>query len=162
LHLFRCFLIYLGEKHIINNPLQNNWNDIKKTENKKRILVVDDEDLFRDTLKHLLEDTKLYSVQTAQDGETAINLLKQQSFDLLVTDYNMPEMNGFELFKRCRTVRSNLPVIFMTGESFYDGMIEEANSQGNVNFIYKPFDVECLIKIVDLSIRLNTIRIGKD
>ena len=83
----------------MNNPLQNNWNDIKKTENKKRILVVDDEDLFRDTLKHLLENTKLYSVQTAQDGETAINLLEQQSFDLLITDYNMPEMNGFELFR---------------------------------------------------------------
>jgi DNA-binding NtrC family response regulator len=156
------FCVYLGGKYIMNNPLQNDRNDIKKTENKKRILVVDDEELIRDTLKHLLEDTKLYSVQTAQDGETAISLLKQQSFDLLITDYNMPEMNGYELFKRCKTIRPNLPVIFMTGENFYDGMIEEAKLQGNVDFIYKPFDVECLFKIVDISIRLNTKQIDKD
>lgn len=118
--------------------------------------------MVRDTIKHLLEDTKLYSVQTVQDGETAINLLKQQSFDLLITDYNMPEMNGYELFKRCKTIRSKFPVIFMTGEKLYDGMIEEAKLQGNVYFIYKPFDVECLIKIIDISIRLNTKEIDED
>ena len=143
----------------MNNSSQNNLNKIKKVKNKRRILIVDDNELFRDTIKCLLEDTKLYSVQTAQDGKTAITLLKQQTFDLLITDYEMPEMNGYELFKKCKTIKPGLPVMFVTGSNSNEQMIKRAKTEGLIGCIYKPFDVECLIKIVNISIRMNTKKI---
>ena len=122
----------------------------------KRILVADDEKSIRDITKSLLEDTELYSVQTAQDGEAAIHLFKQQTFDLLITDYNMPKMNGYELFKRCKTISPKLPAIFITGNYFNEGVIEKIKSQGNVECILKPFDANILFKIVDILIRTST------
>ncbi len=122
----------------------------------KRILVAGVEKPIRDITKSLLEDTELYSVQTAQDGEAAINLFKQQTFDLLITDYNMPKMNGYELFKRCKTISPKLPAIFITGNYFNEGVIEKIKSQGNVECILKPFDANILFKIVDILIRTST------
>jgi CheY-like chemotaxis protein len=135
----------------MNDSLDINLNETKRTENKKRILFADDNKLFRDTIKHLLENTKLFSVRTAQDGKEAINLLKKQDFDLLVTDYEMPKMDGYELFKKCKTVNSRLPVIFMTGSKFNEGMIEKAKTQGLVSCIYKPFNIEDIIKMIDVA-----------
>ena len=140
----------------MDSSLQNDQDDLKKAVSEKRILVVDDEEPVRATIKSLLEDAGLYSVQTAQDGEVAINLLKQQTFDLLITDYNMPKMNGYELFKRCRVISSKLPVLFITGNNFNGGVIEKINSHANVDCIYKPFNANDLFKIVDILIRMNT------
>ncbi|MCR4288660.1 MAG: response regulator [Candidatus Scalindua sp.] len=140
----------------MDSSLQNDQDDLKKAVSKKRILVADDDESVRATIKFLLEDTGLYSVQTAQDGEAAISLLKQQTFDLLITDYNMPKMNGYELFKRCKTINSRLLVIFITGNNFNEGVIKKIKSQGNVDCIYKPFNAESLFKIVDILIRMNT------
>ena len=140
----------------MDSSLQNDQDDLKKTVNEKSILVVDDDDPVRATIKLLLEDTGLYSVQTAQGGEVAINLLKQQTFDLLITDYNMPGMNGYELFKRCKVIKSKLPVLFITGNNLNEEVIEKINSQGNVDCIYKPFNAESLFNIVDILIRMNT------
>ena len=143
-------------RSIMDSSLQKDQDDLQRAKNGKRILVVDDVKSMRDIIKSLLEDTELYSVQTAQDGEAAISLLKQHSFDLLITDYNMPRMNGYELFKRCKTISSKLPVIFITGNNFNDGVIEKIKSQGNVECILKPFDANFLYKIVDILIRTST------
>lgn len=143
-------------RSIMDSSLQKDQDDLQRAKNGKRILVVDDVKPTRDIIKSLLEDTELYSVQTAQDGEAAISLLKQHSFDLLITDYNMPRMNGYELFKRCKTISSKLPVIFITGNNFNDGVIEKIKSQGNVECILKPFDANFLYKIVDILIRTST------
>ncbi|MBT3881135.1 MAG: response regulator [Candidatus Scalindua sp.] len=139
----------------MDSSLQNDQDDLKKAVNEKRILVVDDDEPVRVIIKSLLEDAGLYSVQTAQDGEAAINLLKQQTFDLLITDYDMPKMNGYELFKRCRVISSELPVLFITGNNFNEGVIETINSQDNVDCIYKPFNAEDLFKIVEKLIRMD-------
>jgi two-component system, chemotaxis family, chemotaxis protein CheY len=141
----------------MDSSLQKDQDDLQRTKNGKRILVVDDEKPMRDTIKSLLEDTELYSVQTAQDGEAAISLLKQHSFDLLITDYNMPRMNGYELFQRCKTISSKLPVIFLTGNKYNAREIEKIASQSNVFCIYKPFNAKRLFHIVDILIRTNSI-----
>ena len=138
----------------MDRSLQKGQDDLQK-KNGKRILVVDDEKSVRDSIKSLLEDTGFYSVQTAQDGEAAISVLKQQIFDLLITDYSMPKMNGYELFIRCKVISPKLPVLFVTGNNFNEGMIAKINSQGNVDCIYKPFNTEGLFKIVDVLIRAN-------
>jgi len=137
----------------MDSSLQNDQDDIKKENYGKRILVVDDEEPIRATIKFLLEKTELYSVKTAHDGETALDLLKQQTFDLLITDYNMPRMNGYELFKRCKIISSKLPVIFVTGNNLQEGMIEKIKSQGYVDCLYKPFHATNLIKTVDILIK---------
>ncbi len=139
----------------MDSSLRNDQDDLKKTANEKRILVVDDDGSVRVTIKSLLEDEGFYSVQTAQDGEVAINLLKQQTFDLLITDYNMPRMNGYELFKRCEVISSKLPVLFITGNILSEGVIETINSQSNVNCIYKPFNAEDLFEIVETLTRMD-------
>ncbi len=139
----------------MDSSLQKDQDDLRRAKNGKRILVVDDVKPLRDNIKSLLEVTELYSVQTAQDGEAAISLLKQHSFDLLITDYNMPRMNGYELFERCKTISSKLPVIFITGNKCNVSEIEKIISQSNVYCIYKPFNVKSLINIVDMLIRTN-------
>ncbi len=139
----------------MDSSLQKDQDDLQRAKNGKRILVVDDVKPLRDSIKSLLEYTELYSVQTAQDGEAAISLLKQHSFDLLITDYNMPRMNGYELFKRCKTISSKLPVIFITGNNLNVREIEKITSQSNVYCIYKPFNVKRLFNIVDILIRTN-------
>ena len=140
----------------MDSSLQKDQDDLEGTVNEKRILVVDDDISVRSTIKSLLEDEGIYSVQTARGGETAIKLLKQQTFDLLITDYNMPKMNGYELFKNCRGISSKLPVLFITGNYFNERVLEEVNSHANVDCIYKPFDAIDLFKIIDILIRMNT------
>ena len=140
----------------MDSSLQNDQDDLKKLVKEIRILVVDDDEPVRTTIKSLLEDTGFYSVQTAQDGEAAINLLKLQTFDLLITDYNMPKMNGYELYKRCKFISSKLPVLFITGNNFNEEVIEKIKSQGNVDYIYKPFHAANLINTVKQLIRTNT------
>ncbi len=137
----------------MDSSLQNDQDDFRKVGYGKRILVVDDEEPVRAMIKSLLENTELYSVITVHDGKTAIDLLKRQTFDLLITDYNMPRMNGYELFKKCKIIRSTLPVIFVTGNKFQKGMIEKVKSQGNVDCVYKPFLVTNLIKTVGMLIK---------
>ncbi len=139
----------------MDSSLQKDQDDLQRAKNGKRILVVDDVKPLRDNIKSLLEVTELYSVQTAQDGEAAISLLKQHSFDLLITDYNMPKMNGYELFKRCKTISSKLPVIFITGNICNMSEIEKITSQSNVYCIYKPFNAKRLFNIVDTLIGTN-------
>ena len=140
----------------MDSSLQKDQDDLKIAKNGKRILVVDDEKPIRDNIKYLLENTELYSVQTAQDGEAAISLLKQQTFDLLITDYNMPKMNGYELFKMCKTISSKLPVIFVTGNNFKEEVLEKIKSQGDFGCVYKPFYAANLINTVNILIRKNT------
>jgi len=140
----------------MDSSRQNDQDDLKKAINEKRILVVDNDEPVRATIKSLLEDTELYSVQTAQDGEAAISLLKQHTFDLLITDYNMPKMDGYELFKSCKNINSKLPVIFVTGNSFNKGVIEKIKSQGNVDCVYKPFHAADLINVINKLIKTDT------
>ncbi len=139
----------------MDSSLQKDQDGLEREKNEKRILVVDDESLIRNNIKFMLEDTELYSVQTAPDGDRAINLFKQQAFDLLITDYNMPKMNGYELFKRCKAISSKLPVVFITGTKFNEEVIEKIKLQGHVEFVFKPFDANILFKIVDILIRAS-------
>jgi signal transduction histidine kinase/DNA-binding response OmpR family regulator len=81
---------------------------------RKKILVVDDHELNRDLLRYLLKEYK-YSVETANNGVEAINILKQQSFDVILMDVQMPELNGIETTKQIRSVlRMNIPIIAFT------------------------------------------------
>jgi excisionase family DNA binding protein len=102
-----------------------------------RILVVDDEQAVRDLLAKTLE-TADYEVDTAPDGATAIEYLKANGYDLLVTDLRMPGMDGLSVIREGRRKSADMPVIVITGYSSEASAIEAINL-GVSGYLTKPF-----------------------
>lgn len=84
-----------------------------------RVLLVDDSRLARNHIKRVLNNLGLLKITEAVDGNEAIALLKENMFDLVVTDYNMPEVNGQELTRyiRSESQQSHIPILMVTSES---------------------------------------------
>ena len=107
-----------------------------------KILVVDDFSTMRRIIKNLLRDLGFNNTSEADDGLTALPMLKSGNFDLLVTDWNMPGMQGIDLLKAVRAEADenlkNIPVLMVTAEQKKEQIIEAA--QAGVNgYIVKPF-----------------------
>jgi two-component system chemotaxis response regulator CheY len=115
-----------------------------------KILIVDDFSTMRRIIKNLLRDLGFTNVTEADDGNTALPMLKQTKFDFLITDWNMPGMQGIDLLKAVRadaTLKS-LPVLMVTAESKRDQIVEAA--QAGVNgYIVKPFTAATLKEKID-------------
>ena len=110
-----------------------------------KILVVDDFSTMRRIIKNLLRDLGFNNTSEADDGLTALPMLKNGSFDLLVTDWNMPGMQGIELLKEVRSDENlkSLPVLMVTAEQKKEQIVEAA--QAGVNgYIVKPFTAQIL------------------
>ena len=110
-----------------------------------KILIVDDFSTMRRIIKNLLRDLGFTNTQEADDGQTALPMLKGGDFDFLVTDWNMPGMTGIELLKAVRAdpKLSALPVLMVTAEAKRDQIIEAA--QAGVNgYVVKPFTAAAL------------------
>ena len=115
-----------------------------------KILIVDDFSTMRRIIKNLLRDLGFNNTLEAIDGTTALPMLKTGDFDLLVTDWNMPGMQGIDLLKAVRADRSiaGLPVLMVTAESKRDQIVEAA--QAGVNgYIVKPFTAQTLKEKID-------------
>lgn len=107
-----------------------------------KILVVDDFSTMRRIVRNLLVELGFSNplIQEADDGENAIAMLRAQPFDLVVTDWNMPNMTGIDLLKAIRAEASlkGLPVLMVTAENNREQII--AAAQAGVNgYIVKPF-----------------------
>ena len=107
-----------------------------------KILVVDDFSTMRRIVRNLLVELGFTNglIQEAEDGNAALALLRSQSFDLVVTDWNMPNMTGIDLLRAIRGDESlkGLPVLMVTAENNRDQII--AAAQAGVNgYIVKPF-----------------------
>ncbi|SKA21918.1 chemotaxis response regulator CheY [Novilysobacter spongiicola] len=110
-----------------------------------RILIVDDFSTMRRIVKNLLNDIGLTNTTEADDGTTALVELKKASFDLVVTDWNMPGMPGIDLLKAIRAdpALAKIPVLMVTAESKREQIIEAA--QAGVNgYVIKPFTAATL------------------
>ncbi len=115
-----------------------------------KILVVDDFSTMRRIVKNLLKDLGLGNTDEAEDGSSALGKLKAGDFDFLVTDWNMPGMNGMELLKAVRADAelSHLPVLMVTAESKREQIVEAA--QAGVNgYVVKPFTAITLKEKID-------------
>jgi DNA-binding NtrC family response regulator len=112
----------------------------------KKILVVEDEESVRFILKQMLEMGG-YSVEAANNGQEALEKLKSGRFDMLVTDINMPIMNGVELFNKTREEFPGMPVIFVTAHG-KDKIVIEAMKVGLADYIEKPFKMDYVLKTV--------------
>lgn len=112
------------------------------------ILTVDDSASIRMTTKIALTNAG-YQVTEAVDGADGLSKAKSDSYDMIVTDLNMPNMNGLEMIEALRQspAHTGIPIIFLTTESDAD-MKARAKAAGATGWVTKPFDPENLVKIV--------------
>jgi two-component system, chemotaxis family, chemotaxis protein CheY len=115
-----------------------------------KFLVVDDYSTMRRIIKNLLHDLGYANVTEADDGNTALPLLQNGSFDFLITDWNMPGMAGLDLLKAVRANEKlkKMPVLMLTAEAKREQIVEAA--QAGVNgYVIKPFTAQTLKEKID-------------
>jgi two-component system chemotaxis response regulator CheY len=122
-----------------------------------KILIVDDFSTMRRIIKNLLRDLGFTNTEEADDGLTALPILQAGGIDFLITDWNMPGMQGIDLLKTVRADEklSTMPVLMVTAETKREQIIEAA--QAGVNgYIVKPFTAATLKeKIEKIFERIN-------
>lgn len=115
-----------------------------------KILIVDDFSTMRRIIKNLLRDLGFNNTHEADDGLTALPMLQNGNYDFLVTDWNMPGMQGIDLLKAVRADAklATLPVLMVTAEAKREQIVEAA--QAGVNgYIVKPFTAATLKEKID-------------
>jgi two-component system, NtrC family, response regulator PilR len=117
----------------------------------KKILVIDDEGLVTTSLKQLLKKSG-YEVDVANNGHAAIDKVKEDDFDLIISDIRMPDINGVEVIKKIREYlqqagKPAVPEILITGYASKENL-EEAQKLKVSDYIYKPFNIKEFLDVV--------------
>jgi len=123
-----------------------------------KILIVDDFSTMRRIIKNLLRDLGYNNTEEAADGKKALPMLKEGGFDFLVTDWNMPVMDGFALLKAVRADEGlrDLPVLMVTAEAKREQIVAAAQ-EGVNGYVVKPFTAAALQdKIETIFDRINS------
>lgn len=120
-----------------------------------RILVVDDFSTMRKIIKSMLRKIGIKSIDDAEDGKIALNLLNSQPYNLVILDWNMPNMSGLDLLKSIRTDEKlkHVPVLMVTSEA-KESQIIIAIQAGASNYIVKPFTEATLIKKLYATLKI--------
>lgn len=118
----------------------------------KTVLVVDDEPEQRLLMRDLLE-SEGYKIHEATNGQGGIDILRYtlKGADLILTDLDMPNVNGFELLKWCKQNKPDLPVIVVSGSILVETETEVLKL-GAARFIRKPFDIPELLASIDKAL----------
>lgn len=105
-----------------------------------KFLIVDDFSTMRRIIRNLLKEIGYQNADEAEDGQIAFNKLRDGQFDFVVSDINMPNMNGFELLHKIRTEGpvKDIPVLMVTAEARKEDIFMAAQS-GASGYIVKPF-----------------------
>ncbi len=108
-------------------------------------LVVDDFSTMRRIVRNILRDLEFKNIIEAEDGDAAVNILKTQKVDLIVSDWNMPKMTGLDLLKwvRGNERTANMPFLMVTAESQKENIIEAVKAKVS-NYVVKPFTAATL------------------
>lgn len=116
-----------------------------------KILIVDDSNMLRDMVKYALNEGGYPEVDEGIDGVDGLSKAKATQYDLIVTDINMPNMNGFELIANLRQmpVYAKTPILTLTTEKT-DDMKAKGKEVGATGWIVKPFAPEQLLKAVSV------------
>ena len=109
------------------------------------VLIVDDAPTMRRIVRSLLREIGIRNVREAEDGIVALEELKQRRADLVVSDWNMPQMSGIELLRAIRgdDGLKDIPVLMVTAESKKENIMEAVQAGVN-NYIVKPFNAKTL------------------
>ncbi|EDP75226.1 chemotaxis response regulator CheY [Hydrogenivirga sp. 128-5-R1-1] len=110
-----------------------------------KILVVDDMSTMRRIIRTILNQLGYSNIEEAENGKQALAKLKKEKFDFVVTDWNMPEMDGLSLVKAIRSddELKHIPVLMVTAEAKKENVMEALKAGVN-NYIVKPFTPEVL------------------
>jgi len=110
-----------------------------------KFLVVDDFSTMRRIVRNLLKDLGFTNVEEAEDGTVALQKLRGDVFDFVISDWNMPNMTGIELLRQIRadSTLKKLPVLLITAEAKKENIIEAAQA-GASGYIVKPFTAATL------------------
>ena len=110
-----------------------------------RFLVVDDFATMRRIVRNLLKDLGFNRVEEAEDGQDALTKLRAESFDFVVSDWNMPNMDGLQLLMEIRSDANlkNMPVLMVTAEAKKENIIAAAQA-GASGYVVKPFTAATL------------------
>jgi two-component system response regulator (stage 0 sporulation protein F) len=117
---------------------------------KGKVLIVDDAGEVVVLCVNMLQ-TIGYVVKGVHRAETALDVLRKESFDLLIVDYKMPEMNGFEVFAQARELQPDMAFMLLTGHGTSDVM-DDATEMGFHAILLKPFTREQLRKAVEQAL----------
>ncbi len=117
----------------------------------KRALAVDDSATMRNLVKMALE-SEGFTVDTAENGQEALQLAKKNTYDIVISDINMPVMDGLQFLKEFREMNKRTPVLMLTTETEARKK-EEAKRLGATGWIVKPFKPEDLVKVVKRVVR---------
>lgn len=122
------------------------------TDKNLRFLVVDDFSTMRRIIRNLLKDLGFNNVEEAEDGAMALKKLRDSSFDFIVSDWNMPNMDGLTMLQNVRAddALKDIPVLMVTAEAKKENIIAAAQAGAN-GYIVKPFTA------VTLDEKLNKI-----
>jgi two-component system chemotaxis response regulator CheY len=112
---------------------------------KMKFLVVDDFSTMRRIVRNLLKELGYSNVDEAEDGAMALSKLKNETFDFVISDWNMPVMNGLDMLKSIRADASlaKLPVLMVTAEAKKENIIAAAQAGAN-GYVVKPFTAATL------------------
>lgn len=141
------FLLDITERKSTETGVENNVEKIDQSvsdNSDKRILLVDDEEIIRDMMREILLNAG-YDLTTAKNGVEAFNLCETsgEKFDLIITDFDMPEMNGRELAEKIKSTCGSTGILFVSGYTDDEDFLKEI-SISEKHFIAKPFSPETL------------------
>jgi CheY-like chemotaxis protein len=114
---------------------------------RKRLLLVDDDPAIRTVLQEYLEGHG-HAVDTAENGREALTKLEQAGYDVVLTDYSMPELNGLAVLQHIQQYHPLLPVVMMTAERSSHVAARSFVALGAQACLFKPFDLHQLEKIL--------------
>ncbi|MFO7866070.1 MAG: sigma-54 dependent transcriptional regulator [Candidatus Aminicenantes bacterium] len=122
---------------------------------KEKILVIDDESGIRFSLKGILEDEG-YEVKTAETGESGLNLIESENFDLVFLDIWLPEMNGIDVLEKIKQVEENVQVVMITGHGSVEAAVK-STKMGAFNFLEKPLSLEKVVLTAKNALKQKTL-----
>ena len=120
------------------------------------ILIVEDEPKMLRLLDLNLKEEG-YTVRTAPDAETALNLLRQEKIDVVLTDLKLPGMSGLEFLQAARRTNASIPVVLMTAYGTVETAVE-AMKAGASDYVLKPFSIEEIKLILSKELDVRSLR----
>ena len=117
----------------------------KNIDYKMKVLVADDFATMRKIVRNILKQIGFDDIVEAEDGQAAVQILRNENIGLVVTDWNMPNMTGLELLQKIRTdpKTAKLPVLMVTAEGLKENVVTAVKAGVN-NYVVKPFTAEVL------------------
>jgi two-component system response regulator HydG len=123
-----------------------------------KILIVDDEIIILKNLVHVMEKEG-YEVVGVSSGPSALKILEEQEFDILLTDIKMKKVDGIDILKRCKELYPDTEVIVITGYATLESEIH-AMRQGALYYIAKPFNLDEIRKVTKEAIEKVRLKKG--